>query len=235
MTMLGDSLRRRHHPADTDDGPGREYRAPRGAGGFGLRWWHWLGAAVVVLLVAFGVGFLLSTQVLFPRPDTAGAGIAVPSLYGENRAAAEDAVRAAGLAVGDVEELESMETPAGQVLAQAPLPGQQLQQGATVSFAVSAGPPELTVPSLVGLGSDAARALLERAGFAVSMQQVEDRAPAGTVVGSQPEPGTSRPLPSVVNLMVSAGAPGDTIPEPDVRDMEPVLPIDSTAAVGDGG
>jgi beta-lactam-binding protein with PASTA domain len=229
--MLGDSLRRRHG-AESEEGGLEPIQEP--SSGFVLRWWHGVGAALLVLVVSFGVGFLLSTHVLFPRPDTAGTGIAVPSLYGQDRTAAEAAVREAGLAVGDVAELESLEAEVGRVLAQAPLPGQQLPAGGAVSFAVSAGPPELTVPRVTGLGGASARTLLERAGFEVTLEEVEGTEPAGTVVGSEPEPGTARALPAVVNLRVSLGPPEDTLPAAGTS-APAGRPIDSVSAVGGGG
>lgn len=182
---------------------------------------YWSAAVVGVLLVSFGVGYVIATQVLFPTPDTAGTGIPVPGLYGDSRAEAEAAVREAGLEVGDVMELPSSQSQADRVLAQAPLPGQQLQPGATVSFAVGTGRPALRVPPLRGLGAATARDLLERAGFEVAVQQVEAREPAGTVVDSEPPAGSERTLPAVVTLRVSVGPPADTVRPPEGFGDEP--------------
>ncbi len=160
-------------------------------------------------MVSFGVGFLLATRVVFPRPVTADAGVAVPALYGRERADAEREVAENGLAVGTVTEMASTTAPAGEVLAQDPVPGQELRPGAAVSFAVSSGPPDLRVPSLTGLGAATARALLERAGFQVRVQQVQDdRLPRGAVSGTDPESGTAMPLPASVLLLVSSGPSG---------------------------
>jgi beta-lactam-binding protein with PASTA domain len=203
---LGDSLRRRREgpPKGRKEKPRRGPRY-RGSGG-GIRWTTWLLAAVGVLVVSFGVGYLLSTQVLFPRPETAGTGIAVPTLYGEYRSEAEVAIREAGLVVGTVRDLPSMDTDSGRVLAQDPIPGQQLRRGAAVSFAVSAGPPRLRVPPVRGLGVGAARSMLESVGFVVELQQVRTDAVAeGLVARSEPEEGTARTLPAVITLVVSAG------------------------------
>lgn len=219
--MLGDSLRRRRGPdtpADTDPAPRRPRRPGRGSGS----WQKWLIAALVIGFGSFGVGYLLSTQVLFPRPDTAGTGIVTPSLYGERQEDAERAIGEAGLEVGEVTELASAQTERGRVLAQDPIPGQQLRRGAAVSIAVSAGRPELAVPPVAGMRQATARELLEGLGFEVAVQLTEGRATEGVVLGSRPESGMARTLPAVVTLLVSSGSPQpDTVPELDPPGVQP--------------
>jgi serine/threonine-protein kinase len=178
---------------------------------------------VVVLVGSFVTGYLISTQILFPRPETAGTGIAVPSLYGEQRSAAETAIRSAGLEIGEVTELANREVERGRVLAQDPVPGQQLRQGGVVSFAVSGGAPVIRVPPVRGLGVDAARELLDSVGFDVAVGQLRDpRLPAGTVARVEPAAGTQRELPSGVTLFV--------VPEAVTDSLEP-----GVAPVGEGG
>lgn len=220
--MLGDSLKRR---LGTPEAPApREPSAPiRPDGGSrwaaarawlgAPTWWRWLVLAAVVLACSFGTGYLLATEVMFPPPETAGAGIAVPDIYGEVRAPAEAEIREAGLAVGEVREMRSMTTEAGRVLAQEPLPGQQLLPGGTVSLGVSAGPPELRVPPVVGLSDSTARSLLESVGFDVAFQQVRSTAfPAGVVTRADPPAGSPQRLPAEVTLVVSTGSPSDSLP-----------------------
>ncbi len=195
-------------------------RAVQWAGGSGG---PWLIAAVVVLIGSFTVGYLISTQILFPRPETAGTGIAVPSLYGESRSEAESAIRTAGLAVGEVTELANRDVERGRVVAQAPVPGQQLRSGGAVSFAVSAGAPVLRVPPVRGLGGEAARELLEAVGFEVDVETLTGAGvPAGTVARADPPAGTQRELPSRVTLYV-AEAPDTADPgSPPMGEAPPV-------------
>lgn len=177
----------------------------------GFSWLRWLVLALAVLLVSYGTGYLLSMFVLFPRPETAGAGIAVPELAGRSIADAESAIQDAGLVVGEVRGLKSMTADSGQVLAQDPVPGQQLLPGATVSLGVSTGPPELQVPPVVGLRQDAARDLLEAVGFDVEVQQTRSTtSPAGVVTRAEPPAGTPLELPATITLVVSTGSPADS-------------------------
>jgi hypothetical protein len=221
--MLGDSIRRRRpvrRPAskggDVDElsKPGRPH--PRG-GRDRFPWLIWLGLAALILPVSFGIGYLLATQFIFPRPDTAGAGVAVPALYGMEREAAEQELQRLGLRVGTVTDVASLRVRAGRVLAQDPVPEQQLRPGAEVGLAVSTGPPSVRVPPVLGLPAATARDLVEAAGFEVEVRQVRTGAAArGLAVGTEPEAGSVVRLPSTVALVVSVG------PEPE----EPVEPVE---------
>ena len=174
---------------------------------------------VAVVFGSFGAGYLLATQVFFPRPDTAGRGVEVPELHGATMAEAEATLRGLDLLVGDITAMKSMATEAGRVLAQDPVPGQQLLPGAEVSLGVSAGRPQLRVPPVVGLGAGTARELLETLGFNVVVQQTRSAEfPAGVVARADPVAGTPRPLPAQVTLVVSTGPPEeseDTTTAPD--------------------
>lgn len=211
---LGDSLRRRKTaPVRPAAAPGRPTRTSGGR--FRLTPARWLLAAVVILLGSFLTGYLLSTLVLFPAPETAGSGVPVPDLYGLQRQEAEAALVSVDLGVGRVEGLASEDVPAGNVLAQSPVAGQQLRPGATVDLTVSAGPPELRIPPLEGLGLSVARDLLERSGFEVGVQQVPSSAPEGTVARTDPPTGATVLLPARVTVFVSLGPPTlDPAPDP---------------------
>jgi eukaryotic-like serine/threonine-protein kinase len=206
--VLGDSIRRRRTPAGKAPGAGTE-RAPRARPGeappAGGRWLHWGGIALVVVGLSFLAGYLLATQVVFRPPETAGSGIAVPDLYGMDQDAAEAAVQALGLRVGTVREVASMRTQAGRVVAQEPLPDQQLRQGAQVSLAVSTGAPIIRVPAVAGLGAETARGLLERAGFDVVLQETRAPGRPGVALSTDPVAGTAVRLPGEVMLVVNLG------------------------------
>lgn len=208
--MLGDSLkRRRGRPVQPLKEPPTTRK--RWTPSTEFSWLRWLGAAAAMLVISYGVGYLLSTLVLFPRPETAGAGVPVPDLAGRTLSEAQTAIQEAGLRLGTLRAMPSMTTDSGRVLAQAPVPGQELLPGTEVSLGVSAGRPELRVPPVAGLGESTARELLESLGFQVVVRQT--RSPeflAGVVTGVDPPVGTARALPAVVTLLVSTGGPADT-------------------------
>lgn len=216
--MLGDSIRRgrrasgRKGSEGDDRGERGDPDRPRGGGG-GIRsgpgvpgWLRWSGLGLLVLVVSFGVGYLVASRLLFPQPETAGTGIAVPALYGMDRASAERTLAEVGLGLGDVSEVPSLRVGQGRVVAQEPIPEQQLRPGAEVSLAVSGGAPEVRVPPVTGLGGATARDLLRTAGFEVAMSEVwTDEVPGGRVVRTIPEAGAVLRLPAALTLVVSMG------------------------------
>jgi membrane peptidoglycan carboxypeptidase len=64
------------------------------------------------------------------------------------------------------------------------------------------------VPNVKGKMLPQAVAILARAGYGVSIQQVPNRAPVGRVVGQSPKAGTDAPKGTVVTLQVSIGRSG---------------------------
>jgi eukaryotic-like serine/threonine-protein kinase len=182
-----------------------------------------VAAALLVVIGGFVVGYLLSTQVFFPRPETAGTGIAVPALSGLDRDEAERALRERRLQVGEVVTLASLRVGEGRVLAQSPVAEQQLRPGASVALVVSEGPPAVGVPPVVGLGAATARLLLEQAGFDVAVEETRTAGPRGVVLRTEPGAGQRVRLPAALTMVVNLG--------PEI--VEPVEPVDSPTALPD--
>lgn len=206
--MLGDSVRRRN-PAKKPRGAAPKKRASRRP----QRWKFWLPALAAAVAVPFAIGYLVAVLVLFPAPEVAAAGIAIPELVGLRVDEAEQRVRDAGLGGLDITQLPHPERPMGTVTAQAPLAGQQLRAGAVVRVAVSSGRPRAVVPDVVGFAGDRAAELLGRLGFEVIRREEESDEAQGRVLSVQPLPGSDRELPATVTITVSTGPllPPDTL------------------------
>ncbi len=218
--MLGDSVRRNVE--------GRR-RGRRKAGGSGRsrKWyrhvaWLWLGA----LLAPFGIGYLIATQVLFPKPPVVAEGTAVPQLVGHTVTGAEQELAAAGLGSVITTPLPNTTVPEGLITAQSPLAGQQLRPGAPVRVAVSSGVPSVTVPDVRGFASERAALLLRRMGFDVTDTLETADLLADRVILVDPAPGTVLELPATVRLFVSSGPPPDTLLADSLR-----LPLDTIGRV----
>jgi eukaryotic-like serine/threonine-protein kinase len=199
--MLGDSVRRRQ--------PQR--RGGRsGSRSDSRNWPRTLVLLAAALVVPFAVGYIVAVQVLFPPSQATGAGgTPVPDLIGRSVGEAHRDLVAAGLGDMPTTELPHPEVPAGRIIAQSPLPGQQLLSGSTVRVAVSSGPARVLVPDVLGFSADRAESLLRRSGFQVTRAVLESPAPAGRVIRTEPEPGTASTLPTNVNLIVSSGPPAE--------------------------
>jgi len=133
--------------------------------------------------------------------------VTVPNVVGQAQSAAEAAITAAGLVVGQVTEACSDSVPAGSVISQNPAAGASVQPGSAVDLVISTGPCPVTVPDVVGQTQSAAAAAIQGAGLTVGTvtQQCSDTVPAGQVISQNPAAGASVAPGSAVNLVVSAG------------------------------
>jgi serine/threonine-protein kinase len=210
--MLGDSVKRRGRP--TRKTTPRKKRAssdePR---------WRKAALAFGALALPFVVGYVIAVFLLFPPPDVAAQGVAVPSIVGKSIAEARTDISAAGLGTLEITRLPHPDAPEGTVTAQSPLPGQQLRDGAPVSAAVSAGVPRVSVPNLTDFPADRAAALLTRLGFRVQRNEEESELEVGRVIRQDPQAGTVVAVPARVVIWVSSG-PAPTVEEPDTGAVE---------------
>lgn len=114
----------------------------------------------------------------------------MPSLAGEGERAAAIRLSQEGLDPPAIAEIRSEEFSADQVVAQDPPPG---RPAASVQLLVSRGAGDATyvMPDLIGLGGDAAAAVLRQQGFRVSFvaQQNASGLPAGLIVRQTPSGG----------------------------------------------
>ena len=114
----------------------------------------------------------------------------------------------------------------GIIVAQSPLPGQQLRSGGEVRLAVSGGLPKVQVPDVIGFEVARAIAVLEQLGLTADQETETSNRAVGTVLGISPEPGQHQPVPARVLLTVSAGPPAVA---PDATTA--AEPLDSTVII----
>ena len=134
--------------------------------------------------------------------------VTVPNLVGLTQSAAEAALRSLALAVVEpVASRPDPTVPSGVVLKQNPAAGSSVAPGSAVSFTVSSGPPLITVPNVVGKSLDEAVSILAQAGLTNVTKESEPSATvaAGQIIRQTPEPGTSVPAQTVVDLVQSLG------------------------------
>lgn len=180
--------------------PGRA-RLPAGWRGGGL-----LARILGVGIAAFAVGYLLTWVLFFPGWGR-DAIVTVPDLRNRPLRQAATLAEDAGLSLVRGSTIASPGVPTGRIVAQNPLPGYEVARGDNVEVIVSSGPDRHPVPSLEGLGASAAKSLLEQYGFQVRVVRATNPAPEGRLLRATPAPGTMVPVPSVVELLVSAGPP----------------------------
>lgn len=160
-----------------------------------------------VLVGTFGLGYLVATRILFPPLPAPENGIVVPDVRGVVVAEATARLQPLGLRRGDEIRMAHPNQPPGIIVAQSPLPGQQLREGGVVTVGVSGGLPRAQVPNVIGFDVEAATAALSQMGLEADQRSEPNDRPIGTVLRIIPEPGTRQPVPSRVLLIVSAGPP----------------------------
>ena len=145
---------------------------------------------------------------VYSGPATA----AVPSVVGLSVDAAQAKLHAAGFN-GNPTFVNNSTAPQGQVISQNPAPGTTATKGTTVNFNVSNGPPEVTVPDVVGYTSQQAVSTLEAAGFQVNQQYQSTDASQDNIVQQQNPSGNSQAEQgSQVTIVIGQHSPGPPPP-----------------------
>jgi serine/threonine-protein kinase len=110
--------------------------------------------------------------------------------------------------VGDPRTGKSNKVAEGQVYRQDPAPQTELNRGDTVTYWVSTGTPQATVPDLSNLTQAEAEAKLTDAGLKWTVsQETSTTVPAGSVIRQDPAADTKVDKGSSVNIVVSTGSP----------------------------
>ena len=143
---------------------------------------------------------------------SAGPGSAkVPSTPGLTRAEAEEALEEAGFDPR-VEKTVSEKVEEGLVVNSQPSGGSTATRGSEVIIRVSTGPKLAKVPVLVGSQRSLAVQQIRGRGFVPSVEEEEDKAPAGQVIRQAPSAGSKLPPGSTVSITVSKGEETATAP-----------------------
>ncbi|MCW2701644.1 MAG: pknB [Blastococcus sp.] len=172
--------------------------------------------AIVAALAVLLIGGIAAAVLLNRDPATVAVQqVAVPGLLNQDRATAESALAAAGLKVGQVSQAASAADQVGKVIATDPAGGVKVDEGTAVNLTIGTGPDAVTVPNVVGLLEDEAKANLENAGFtgSVSTRQVSSLQEEGRVVSVTPDQGQQAPPNQAIVLSISTG----TLDLPDVQ------------------
>ncbi|MFF1509976.1 Stk1 family PASTA domain-containing Ser/Thr kinase [Streptomyces sp. NPDC058326] len=168
------------------------------------------GPLLIVLGVLLALG--LGTGVWYIN---SGQFTRVPAVLGQTETVATKRITDAGLEVGTTKRAFSDVYERGTVMAVDPAPGERLRGNGTVTLTLSRGPEIVKVPNLRNKPLAEARRLLEKEGLlpGVTTTAFSDSVAQGSVISSDPEPGTERAPDSAIALVVSKGAPIDV---PDV-------------------
>ena len=202
MKLGGSLARRRRSRRDKSRGPIAEVsNGRRGQRGYSRLWF----SVLMLALVGWFGGYLITTQFIFPTPPPPGDLFEVPDIRGGGLATARERLMGAGLILGEIDSLLHPSVPEALIIGQSPLPGQVLRPESQVRVTVSLGPQLRSVPDVLGLTEDRAQVVLASSGFLVSKDTVEADLPRGNVLEVFPPPDTVIPLPAEILMIVSTG------------------------------
>lgn len=166
-----------------------------------------LYVAVGMFLAGYAV-MSLGMWITAPRRTV----VTVPDVRWMTQPQARRALEAADLELQIGDSIPNPTVPAGAVLAQTPLPSQEVGPGSRVTLIVSSGPQRRAVPDVSMLSKDEAARVLAASGFRVTVSEEKNPRAAGRVLGTEPASGTVLPSDATVRLRVSAGPPMVAVP-----------------------
>lgn len=167
-------------------------------------------AVVVVALIALGGG------VGWWFGQGPGSQVTVPDLVGSTIDEAQSSLTEHSLE-STVSECSSLKVPAGNIASMKPAAGTRVDRGIAVQLCKSTGPEMKSVPTIVGLALEDAKATIKEAGFSFG-EVLEKRFSDNDVnvvlaaLDTSGEPlGETYPEQGRVNLVVSAGSVPDVV------------------------
>jgi serine/threonine protein kinase len=136
----------------------------------------------------------------------------VPDVSNFSRTDAIQALNTAGFNVAE-DPQPSATVPKGNAIRTSPPANKLIPKGSEVRLFVSSGPPQVTVPSVVGDDRAVASAKLKNAGLNLTQELVDSSSPKGQVVQQTPGGGTTVDKGTNVAIQISRGPQKVTVPD----------------------
>ncbi|MFH8444928.1 Stk1 family PASTA domain-containing Ser/Thr kinase [Streptomyces sp. NPDC018026] len=171
-------------------------------------------AGVLVLVGAILIGKYAFSGDGGPSNDK----VPVPAFVGLSKADAQQQADNIDLVL-TFKQQECEDQPKGNICAQDPKQGTDVEKESTVNLVVSTGAPKVEIPDVEGLTFSEAEAALKDKGFEVEKQSEESTQTPDTVLTQDPKSGASREKGSTVTLTVAKETAQVTVP--DLSGMAP--------------
>jgi beta-lactam-binding protein with PASTA domain/tRNA A-37 threonylcarbamoyl transferase component Bud32 len=173
-------------------------------------WWLWVFAALPVLLLLAGMGWVIVQSRVPSHP--------VPAVQGKTLEEARAIASGLKLDVRVASRRFDENVPTGVILDQDPAVG-RLKEGRAIEVVVSSGPPLRGVPDLTGLDRPTAEQRLRDSGLIanVALRHSEDQ-PKGKVIEWSPR--GDQPKGTAIQLVVSDGPVPRVVPDVSGRTYE---------------
>jgi serine/threonine protein kinase len=165
------------------------------------RFWPILLGTLLLLAVAFGVGYLLLAG------GVGEPSIVVPDVTNKPLEEADRILAAARLDSRVTSRQFSATVSPGYVISQNPEDGRKVTEGATVELVISEGKEQIAVPNLINRTQSEASQLLGDAGLQLGQvsREPRDSSEEGRVISQTPRPNSQLSRGDSVDLVVSTG------------------------------
>lgn len=187
-------------PPTVGGGPGGARRPRRSRRGPALL----VAVLVVALLVGLGGWYLGVARFT-----------STPGVINLSAAAAKAKIEKAGLRFEEGKSAYSETIAKGSVISTDPAAGERIAKDGTVTALISLGPERHAVPDVRGKTLDEAQAMLDGAslGFGRAITKFHEKVQKGSVITTDPAPGTQLRRDAAVNVVVSRGPRPIEIPD----------------------
>jgi eukaryotic-like serine/threonine-protein kinase len=170
------------------------------------RRWPWFALGLMTLALAALLAYLAASGLL------AGEKVEVPRVVGQQVLEARDRLEKAGFEVREVRAPSPEEI--GQVVDQDPDPGEEADEGSTVTLEVSSGPGEVRVPSVENLPERLAIKELQDADLKATVdREASETVREGLAIRTVPRGGAEVQRGTRIKLFVSSGPEQVTVPD----------------------
>ena len=182
-----------------------------------------IAVLVVLLLLLGGLIALLVTQLDLGGDTTPQ--VAVPTVVGLSEDDARQQLENARFTV-KVDRRANDTAPEGEVFDQDPDAGVRIDEGSSVTIAVSSGAAPIEVPDVVGLNESDATSSLSNSGLVANVvREPNEDVPEGEVFNQDPAAGDEIPRGDTVTIAVSSGPPEVEVPDVTGRPENEALGI----------
>jgi serine/threonine-protein kinase len=161
----------------------------------------------IVIIGAFGLGFIAFNFFIMPAIGGSGKSAAVPNVIGKPLVEAQKIILAQKFALGEVNDVFDSIFPQGHIAGQKPLAGSIAKTGRKVNLLVSKGPQMVKIPFIEQISLDQGLRILSSLGInAASIESLRSTTiPSGKIIGLEPGPGSELPTGGRLKVFVSSG------------------------------
>ncbi len=125
------------------------------------------------------------------------------------------------LSISETVEVYHSKVPIGKVVGTLPIRGSKVKRNAPIVLQISKGPAPVTIPPIAGKDIKVVTKQLQKLGLVVDIKdQIFDASDVGSVISSDPTPGSSLKKGETVHLVISKGPPPVQVPNVVGLDVE---------------